>query len=99
MSNCSIWVEGITDRIYLRSYLKAYEINKKNEPDYIKFKEDIHYSFFEYAGSNLSHYIFDNSDDFQEEKNKIKGQFLSNKIFLIADKDEKKKQNIRNMKE
>lgn len=88
MSNCTIWVEGITDRIYLRSHIKAYEdyLKYNGKLEYI-FKEGVHYSFFEYAGSNLSHYIFDNPEEFTDE---IRAQFLSNRIILIADKDEGK---------
>ena len=91
MANCSIWVEGHTDRIYLKNYLKAYiQHFKLNE-----FKEDLNYSFFEYAGSNISHYLFTNQNDLdfylpQETQNQIKAQFLSNKIFLISDKDKGK---------
>jgi len=90
MSNCSVWVEGVTDRIYLRSYIKAYENHlKKNKELKHSFKEGIHYSFFEYAGSNLSHYIFEEPDKF---KNEIVAPYLSNRIFLLADQDEGKEE-------
>lgn len=91
MANCSIWVEGHTDRIYLKKYLKAYiQHSKLNE-----FKEDMNYSFFEYAGSNIAHYLFTNKNDLdfflpQKTQNQIKAQFLSNNIFLISDKDKGK---------
>lgn len=89
MSNCSIWVEGITDRLYLRAYLKAYF--EKNKGDGKKYHEDLHYSFYEYAGSNLAHYLFSDISDLEESENdlksKINAQFLSNRIFLLADKD------------
>ncbi len=95
LANCSIWVEGITDRKYLKVYLHSYmesdEFKKKNKKKYL---EDIHYCFFEYAGSNLSHYIFTSGeidaleDTFTNEK--IKAKFLANRIFLLADRDKKK---------
>ncbi|KOY87349.1 hypothetical protein AD998_15395 [bacterium 336/3] len=88
MANCSIWVEGITDRIYIRNYLKAYikhcqeNTNKEFEKEY---KEDLHFAFFEYAGSNLEHYNFDNS-----ETENIQAKFITNRVFVIADRDENK---------
>lgn len=87
MANCSLWVEGISDRYILRAFLKAFCKQHKDEK---KFAEDIHYSFFEYAGSNVAHYFFSEDkeliDDLKENEN-IKAQFLNNRIFLLADKD------------
>lgn len=86
MANCSIWVEGISDRLYLRSFLKSYcDHSKINFP-----KEDIDFAFFEYAGSNLDHYFFDDDIEENEEDkilHNIRAMSLSNKIFLIADSD------------
>ncbi|QQV01230.1 MULTISPECIES: AAA family ATPase [Chryseobacterium] len=86
MANCSLWVEGISDRIYIKSFLKSY-------CDYMNVsypKEDIDFAFFEYAGSNLDHYFFD--DDIEEDEedeviSNIKAMSLSNRIFLLADSD------------
>lgn len=87
IANCSIWVEGITDRKYLKAYLKAYFKSQefKNNKHYI---EDIHYNFFEYAGSNIEHYIF-NAENTEEESVDLKmhAKYLCNRIFLLADKD------------
>ena len=91
MANCSIWVEGITDRQYIRSYLEAYwrsaEIRKEKHPH--KFQEDIHFAFFEYSGSNLEHYIFsmDEVTVASQTVEAIHGQFIANRVFLIADRD------------
>jgi predicted ATP-dependent endonuclease of OLD family len=93
MANCSIWVEGISDRIYLRAYLKAFN---DYYSDKTRYKEDLHYAFFEYAGSNVSHYLFlspnelEDLDISEEMFLQIKAQFLSNKIFLMADQDSEK---------
>ncbi|MBL0047903.1 MAG: AAA family ATPase [Bacteroidetes bacterium] len=97
MANCSIWVEGITDRIYINSFLKAYirhkEINEKGKNKFA-LKEDLDYCFFEYAGSNIEHYLFNYKDAKENlksgEEEKINTQFLSNRIFLIADLDRDK---------
>ncbi len=86
MANCAIWVEGVSDRRYLKAFLLAYQ--KAQQEAY--FIENVHYAFFEYAGSNLAHYDFDNEKINNEEEEQIKAYFLSNKIFLLADKDEDK---------
>ncbi len=89
LTNASIWVEGITDRLYLRAYLKKY-IQELNESDNEKyninknFKEDIHYSIVEYQGSNLVHWSFDKS---KSETDKINTRFLCAEAFVIADGD------------
>ncbi|MBN8570198.1 MAG: ATP-binding protein [Ignavibacteria bacterium] len=92
LANCSVWVEGITDRkylkVYLDAYMNSYEFEKKKLKKYL---EDVHYCFFEYAGSNLVHYIFKNEN--KEENSidsQIRAKFLSNRIFLLADKDKGK---------
>lgn len=86
MANCSIWVEGISDRNYIKAFLKSYcNAIGKSYP-----KEDIDFAFFEYAGSNIDHYIFD--DEIEDQKRDlvikdIKALSLSNRIFLLADSD------------
>jgi len=85
ISNCSIWVEGITDRIYLRSFLTAF---LKNCNDF-KPIEGLNYSFIEYGGKNLVHYLFDDTST-QELKSGIAAFFINTKIFLLADTDANK---------
>lgn len=92
MANCSIWVEGISDRNYIKLFLKSYlkYLKENDDKKYINIKEDIDYAFFEYAGSNLDHYIFES--DFESEDSElvlsdIKALSLSNRIFLLADSD------------
>ncbi|WEK70972.1 MAG: AAA family ATPase [Candidatus Chryseobacterium colombiense] len=80
LANCSIWVEGISDRNYLKAFLKAYcrDVSNKTYP-----KEDIEFAFIEYAGSNIDHYNFDE----EVLKEKINAFSINNKIFLISDYD------------
>lgn len=91
IANCSIWVEGITDRKYIKVFLKAFH---EKFPEKKMYQEDVNYSFFEYAGSNIAHYLFykeqEIDDDFIKSDEKILAQFLSNRILLIADKDKGK---------
>lgn len=106
MANCSIWVEGVTDRLYIQKYLNEYCIKEKLPIH----QEDIHYAFFEYAGSNLAHYVWATDDDADDTDigddgtetegtdnadkddiaEKIHMQFIANHVFLIADRDKGK---------
>lgn len=89
MANCSVWVEGISDRNYIKAFLKSYcDSIGKSYP-----KEDIDFAFFEYAGSNIDHYIFDDKVEKEDVKivlNDIKALAISNRIFLLADSDASK---------
>lgn len=80
LSNCSIWVEGITDRLYLKHYLKLYT---DKYPEKKQFRENLDYTFIEYGGGNLVHLNFDPKDS----SNTINAKYINNKIFLIADND------------
>lgn len=86
LANCSIWVEGISDRNYIKSFLWAYcKANGCNYP-----KEDIDFSFFEYSGGNITHYLFDEELNGEEQNRfleEINTLSLCNKIFLFADSD------------
>jgi predicted ATP-dependent endonuclease of OLD family len=94
LSNCSIWVEGPTDLQYIRAYIEAYRIKMKNKGQILSLFEGLNYSFFLYGGSLLEHYIFSEKDKWEEDSAEsvegIKALLLSNKIFLIADKDKDK---------
>lgn len=82
LSNCTIWVEGITDRIYIRKYL---EVLQKHTNGSKKFKEDTHYSFVEYGGGNITHWSFLNDSD--NDHPNIAIERLCGKLFLVTDKD------------
>lgn len=83
LTNATVWVEGMTDRLYLRAYLKKYNESTDVEGSRKFFREDYHYSFVEYQGSNLTHWTFDKKDQTQ----KIKATYLCGHSFLIADGD------------
>jgi len=84
LANCTIWVEGITDVLYLRAYIDKYLKENKEENNY---QEDIHYAFVTYAGSCISNWDFTDN----QESDKIFADAISNNIFLIADNDNNKK--------
>lgn len=77
MSNCTIWVEGISDKILIKKYLDVY-LGYDN-----KYKEDIDYSFVEYGGNNITHWSFDDSNDID----KINAGGITNRAFIIVDND------------
>lgn len=87
ISNCSIWVEGVTDRLYLRAFLKAYCDSKecKGTPPI----EGFQYSFVEYAGNNLVHYCFDHelSSEIDKLDQQMNAFFINSNVFLLADSD------------
>ncbi len=88
LANCTIWVEGITDRKYIKQFLKIYftkieNENKKNGINTKKYIEGLHYSFVEYAGANIVHWNFGETNN----ENQISSKSISNRIFLIADSD------------
>lgn len=74
LSNCSIWVEGITDRLYLKHYIELY-IKKF---DKTKYRENIDYTFIEYGGGNLAHFNFDNKISYSDINAKYIGSVTTN---------------------
>jgi len=82
LANCTLWVEGISDRLYLRKYLELYMGRKEHRQP--EFKEDLHHAFLEFGGNNVLHYDF---ADVKEYKEAITANKLSNRIFLIHDAD------------
>ncbi|MCO8114287.1 AAA family ATPase [Acinetobacter lwoffii] len=92
LANCTIWVEGITDRLYITKYMEKYlaELEKSNKELYKKYRRfmpNYHYTFVEYAGSNLVHWCF--SDDYadQLEDKGLSAKAVASEMLLIADGD------------
>lgn len=92
LSSATVWVEGISDRIYLRKYLELYLLKIKKSD---KYREDVHYSFIEYGGGNLPHWSFDNEQESNDAV--IQTSSIVSKVFLIADRDNThiKKQSVK----
>jgi len=81
--NATIWVEGITDRWYLREMLNSYMKHlAEKDPSVLKLEEDTHYSFVEYGGSNITHWSF-----LDEEDHPVEVERLCAKAMVIIDKD------------
>lgn len=89
LANSTIWVEGITDRLYLRAYMSKYCKELAEEDELLakrlgRFREDLHYSFVEYQGSTLTHWGFDPDD---QDLKRIKATYICAHAFLVADGD------------
>jgi predicted ATP-dependent endonuclease of OLD family len=78
-SNCIIWVEGPSDRIYLKWWIKSLD------PTLV---EGIHYSIMFYGGRLLSHL----SADDPEVGEFISLRRLNQNISIVIDSDKKSKQ-------
>lgn len=88
LANCSIWVEGVTDKLYLRAYLNKYIEELEDEDKRSKLKsyhENLHFVFTEYQGSNITHWDF--SDDVENNGSETPAKRLNRNILLIADAD------------
>lgn len=87
LANCTLWVEGISDRIYIKKFLEIYQ---HEQPDgkngQSPFREDQHFAFLEFGGNNIVHYDF--SGETQDAK--ISASSISNRILLIHDLDKTK---------
>jgi hypothetical protein len=107
LANATIWVEGVSDCAYLRAYMEAFvhylklrgkDWGKRLVQRLEQYKEDRHYAFVEYNGSNLEHFSFENKefDDGQAEAEsvrKISVPDLCATAIVIADGDVREKGN------
>jgi hypothetical protein len=89
LSNASVWVEGIADRLYLRAFMNKHlkcleEEGSADAARFTQFREDCHYSFVEYQGSNIEHWAFDSPDTADE---RIYAEPLCARAFVVADGD------------
>ena len=81
--NATIWVEGITDRWYLRAMLNSY---MESEESLLKMEEDVHYCFVEYGGANITHWSF-----LDCEEQPIEVERLCRRAMVLVDEDGSRK--------
>lgn len=87
-SNCTIWVEGPSDKVYLQHWIKNKDPILQNR---------LHYSIMFYGGKLLSHLSADNTDDPVE--NLIQLRLMNRQIAVVIDSDKTKAdQDIRTTK-
>lgn len=92
LANCTIWVEGITDRLYIAKYMQKYlEELEANDTDfyikYLRFMPNYHYAFVEYAGGNIAYWSFDEVATDQEEDRGLSAKCIASDMLLIVDGD------------
>jgi predicted ATP-dependent endonuclease of OLD family len=73
-SNCVVWVEGPSDRIYFNKWIEAFD------PD---LREHNHFEFAFTGGTLLSHYTYDDPND--EER--IEARRINRNAIILMDKD------------
>ncbi len=90
LSNCTIWVEGITDRIYIKKYIQEYIKSQKFKTKYNRFlhlQEGISYSFILSGGDNIIHHDFNNDLRLEDVGNAIPVKYICNKSLVVVDND------------
>ncbi len=90
LSNCTIWVEGITDKIYIQKFITSYLETLTPESDYFvckKFREGTHYSFALTAGDSIVHWDFDETNEYDNDTDKIIVEKFCAKSLVIVDND------------
>lgn len=80
-SNCVIWVEGPSDRIYIKKWLELFSDNT--------LEEGLNYQFIYYGGSILSHYSAQNTCECAETQNLIEMLKINKNSYVIMDSDKK----------
>jgi hypothetical protein len=81
LANCTIWVEGITDRLYFRKYLEIVQRDQGTT-----YKEDLHYAFVGYGGGNITHWSF------LDEDSGINAERVCGRLILVSDQDDGKEE-------
>lgn len=92
LANCTIWVEGITDRLYILKYMEKYlqklsDSDKKKYEKYSKFIPNYHYSFVEYSGNNITHWNFDDDEISLFEDKGMSAKQVMGTMFVVSDGD------------
>ena len=107
LANCTIWIEGITDRLYFVQYLSKYleELKITDEAkwqDYSRFIDGYHYAFVEYQGSNLDHWDFsvESAENVDSSQNKgLSAVLVTSNALVVADSDLQGKPRFDELKE
>lgn len=92
--NATVWVEGVTDRWYIREFLRIYEEHLKEQKEFIRsIREDRDYAFVEYGGGNIVHWDFSGTTGEEEEDqygtdSRIDAATLCGEAIVIIDKDD-----------
>jgi hypothetical protein len=81
-ANCTIWVEGPSDRIYINRWLKEFEFGASEYGEIPPLVEGSDYSFVLYGGKLISHYGF--SDPMDADDEELNTTELQNTISMLS---------------
>ncbi len=84
LTNATIWVEGISDRLYIREYLRKF-LAENDLADMLR--EDTHFSFMEGGGANIAHFDFSTESAVTELTEQIRAARICSRSFVILDGD------------
>ena len=90
LSNCTIWVEGVTDKLYIQKYMSEYLKKVETNSKYSRckeYKEGIHYSFVFTAGDSIIHWDFSEDSEYQVNTQDIIVRKFCSKSIVIVDND------------
>lgn len=90
LSNCTIWVEGITDRIYIQKFILEYLSSVGKDSQYfncIEYQEGINYSFALTAGDSIMHWDFSEDSEYLENTKQVLVSKFCSKSMVIVDND------------
>jgi len=83
-SNCVVWVEGPSDRLYFNKWMEIYSNNT--------IREGLHYQCMFYGGRLLSHISAITDDDDAELKELIRILLINRNSIIIIDSDKRNNQ-------
>lgn len=84
LTNATIWVEGVSDRLYLREYLAKY-LRMIDATGILR--EDTHYTFMEGGGSCVAHFDFSTQSAADDFRDRIKVARICSQSFVVLDGD------------
>jgi predicted ATP-dependent endonuclease of OLD family len=86
-ANCTIWVEGITDRLYFSRFVELL-LQQRG----FTYTESLHYAFVEYGGGNITHWSFLDDEQIDVER-------ICARLMLIVDQDTDKDERHKKLSE
>lgn len=90
LSNCTIWVEGVTDKLYLQRFISELLDQEKADSPLLQFKkffEGINYSFVYSGGDTIVHWDFSDEAEYEDLSHNILVKKLCGKAMVIVDND------------
>jgi len=82
--NATLWVEGVTERLFFGQALELFQDMEGQEP---RVHLDQHYSIVEYGGGNRTHFDFGQGAADPSEEGRVVLSDVCATAFVIADRD------------